>query len=76
MGKMRALTIRLPADLLDRAAKLAERLQVAREADPLHEGGRSATSADVIRVALRKGIDALKEELPTARPKAKRKKAR
>ena len=61
---MRALTIRLPVDLLDKAAKLAKSLQVAREADPLNKGSRIATTADVIRVALRKGIDLLNVELP------------
>ena len=70
---MRALTIRMPEDLLARAEELAERLQVAREADPLHEGSRTATAADVIRVALRRGIDLLDEELPSVGSKPSRK---
>ena len=65
---MRALTIRLPEDLLAKAEEMAPRLQAQREEKnpDARITGRSATAADVVRVALQRGIMALDVELPPA----------
>lgn len=67
--EMRALTLRMPSDLVAKADELAPRLQAHRETvDPFAVGGRQATAADVLRAALARGIDALDKELPKVSP--------
>lgn len=65
--KMKALTIRLPEDLLKKAEEMAPRLQVQREErnPDARITGRAATAADVVRVALERGIKVLDDELPS-----------
>jgi len=72
---VKVLTIRLSDELLEEAKNLVESLQAqrdkARSKDPFAEGRRAATKADVIRVALRKGLEVLRSELPEAKKRTK-----
>ena len=66
---MEQFFIRVPSKWLGEVDDLVERTQAAH---PLP--GQTVTRSDVLRAAVRRGLDALAEELPVKRRPTKRKK--